>query len=87
MEVRYYVIVLELSGTADGIPPVDLCHLEAFDVQEAAKQAYIESFGRYHCQDARIVFIRPATMRNVKFAIQLTRDMPLYRMPVVGLMH
>jgi hypothetical protein len=81
---RSYVVLLELTGTRPGMPRFDLQLVEAYDVYEACKSMAIETFGRYKCENAQIVFARPGTLHNVKLAARLMEDLPLLRMVPVG---
>jgi hypothetical protein len=84
MEPRAYVLVVEIMSANTAAPPFDVRILDAYDVHEACRQALMETIGRYGCDNCQIVYVRPATLANLRAGCEVSRELPLMRMAPVG---
>jgi hypothetical protein len=87
METRLYIVVAEIHNGRTGAPPYDVRFVEAYSLEEAARQVVIETWGRYGYEQTsiQIVLVGPQTVCNLRAAAHIAKDLPLMRMAPMGM--
>jgi hypothetical protein len=87
MDLRPYVVVAEIRNGSPGAPPYEIRLVDAFSLEEACRQVVIETWGRYGHEhtSVNVVLVAPQTVRNLRAAVDVMRDLPLMRMAPLGM--
>ena len=87
MDVRLYVVLVEILNPRRTGMEYDLRLVEAFSLDDACRQVVIETVGRYGGEgiSVNLVFVGPATDRYCEMAARFAEELPLLRMAPVGM--